>query len=303
MRSICVIYIVGFWHLVEYMSIEIQKLTFNSFTYQTTYCVLATFTLLSGFFAAHNSIKNSKDIILYYKKKILRLYPLFILACILFVICGYNSWSSLPIYLIGLGEIIPPFPVTLWFMCMIFMFYFLTPFLIRIINPHKKFFFFLIVEVIFLGAHIMFGIDIRLTYYWVFYYLGLIIKFNNWHLKFNKKIILTTICFFIYIILSLSLGEEFVFLTFFCASTFVYSVSSILFFLFSRRKSNKLITTVSYASMCAYLFHRPIYYTLKYWGGVFSVPESYFICLPLVFLISWLIQFGYDRLVLCFVKK
>lgn len=271
MRLICTIYIIGFWHLDDYMSTEIQKLTANNFTYQTTYCVLAAFTVLSGFLAANNSITNSSDIFFYYKKKILRLYPLFVVACILFVLCGYISLDHLLINIIGLGEIIPPFPSTLWFMCMLFIFHFFAPFLIKINKLKYQVFFFGIAEIAFWLFHTISDIDIRLLYYWPFFYLGLVCNQKNWYLRLKRNIFLVVVSAVVYFLLGFNLGKEFVLLTYSCAFAFIYSLSSILVFLFSQVEMNKLIQSMSYASMCAYLFHRPIYWILMKVGGGYLV--------------------------------
>lgn len=296
MRSICVIYIVGFWHLDDYMSIEIQEITANNFTYQTVYCILATFTLLCGFFVDNNPIMSLNDVISFYKKKILRLYPLYALACILFVWCGYSSLNSLPIYLLGLGEFIRPFPATLWFMCMVFIFYFLAPFLIKISKPYRQFLFFLVVEIVFFVCHYIFSTDIRLAYYWPFFYLGLISKHNCWYFKLDRNILFTIVSALIYIGLSFTLGEQFVPLTYICALSFVCLLSSILMHFFKNVERNRLFEFISYSSMCAYLFHRVIYIAIAKWGGTFGVVEAYLVYLPLVFGVSGLIQYGYNKI-------
>ena len=93
---------------------------------QSTYCVLSAFTFLSGFLA-FREFKGAKDVLKYYLKRLIRLWPLFALAEIAMVLLGINEGKMLPWVLTGLGWAKEPFPLTLWFVGMIFLFYLLNP--------------------------------------------------------------------------------------------------------------------------------------------------------------------------------
>lgn len=61
-RAVCALYIVSFWHLSEYIGINI----WNSVTYQATHGVLATFTFISGYFLGKKKVESIKEIFLFY---------------------------------------------------------------------------------------------------------------------------------------------------------------------------------------------------------------------------------------------
>jgi peptidoglycan/LPS O-acetylase OafA/YrhL len=67
-----------------------------------------------------------------------------------------------------------------------------------------------------------------------------------------------------------------------------------------RLPSNRAIQQLSYASFCAYLFHRPIYAALTSppFQVSVSAPVIYLtlVCLPAAIVLGWLGQLSYDRL-------
>lgn len=102
----------------------------------------------------------------------------------------------------------------------------------------------------------------------------------------------------LYIIISCNIGNDFSLLTFVAAVFFIYSISCSLIRLFSEKKLSRLTNAICYSSMCTYLFHRSILVLLKKINGdIFSITEAYCICLPAVFLVSYVIQYSYDYVI------
>lgn len=60
---------------------------------------------------------------------------------------------------------------------------------------------------------------------------------------------------------------------------------------------SKLLCPISYASMCAYLFHRPFYYYLMRWKGYFSIWDAYILFLPMLLFLCYGVQRLYDKFV------
>ena len=131
MRSFCAIWIVGLWHMPNYMAPEISEKFTSGIAWQTTYCVLSTFAFISGFFGANNQMSTWGDVWFYYRKRLLRIYPLYALAAVALVLCQYGSWASLPGYLLGVGCFIKPYPTTIWFVSMLLIFYLITPLMVK----------------------------------------------------------------------------------------------------------------------------------------------------------------------------
>lgn len=183
MRAICSIWIIAFWHMPDYISPSsfAQNLT-NSFTAQTTFSALAVFTCLSGYFSSKMRIRNMKDVIAYYCKRFIRIYPLFTVSCIAFALLSINPKRTVPFILLGLGLFREPYPLTIWFVCMLLLFYLLVPVLVYKLNEQSEMSFFtmaIFIEAVFFVACNIFGTDNRLFYYWPYFVLGLLLSKVN----------------------------------------------------------------------------------------------------------------------------
>jgi len=304
-RAGCILWIVGYWHLEQYIDFTIQKGCYIS---HVTYGVLACFSLLSGFFAV-SPMKSTRDILLFYKKKLLRIAPLFLLASLLFVLCDYVSVDKLIRCITCIGIIQGNPPTTLWYVCMLFIFFIITPLFLMMKNKDVKYFLF---AVVFLGFYLLnryIGTDLRIFYLSPFYFAGIIIRENEYHLSIgniNKWIRTLSIIIagIIFIISSKYAGRDFAPPTFISSIAFIWGYVSVVESFFGKLEKNTIIEKLSYASFCMYLFHRTIYYALKQVIGPFNVITTYIICLPIVILFSYAIQFCYDSILkLLFVHK
>lgn len=127
-RGICVLYIVGFWHMFDYIGIYAKNYVTNCLTVG----ILATFTFISGYFSGGKKIKDYRTTILFYQKRWISFYPMYVVACMLLWRIGYiEDLRQFLLTIIGLACFIPPFPATVWYMCMLMIFYFVTPFINR----------------------------------------------------------------------------------------------------------------------------------------------------------------------------
>ena len=295
-RSICVLYIIGKVHLFGYIDFTIPN---NTILCQMAYCVLSTYTFFAGYFALKN-ISNKKDILLFYKKKIIRIYPLFLISSILFVICNYNEKISVLYCALGVGMLVKNVPLTLWYVCMLIIFWLITPIILRFLSGYVRYIAMFGIEVIFILLTIMNLLDERFLYYWPFYCIGLIAKevslFNK--LFQNKHYILFSILFLIAFLCTAYISEtKLYYMSMICSVLFILSFSGIFNLIFSHVNSGKIIQFISYSSFCAYLFHRPIYYLMNKIIGDFSIIETYILIIPITLLISGGIQYSYDKLI------
>lgn len=180
-RTICVIWIVGFWHMPNYISNKFSSIFNNSLLFQITYCMLAIFVLISGYFACKYKIENFQNAVQYYKNRFIRIYPLFAIASILFVLLSINPKNTLFNMLIGMGLSKKPYPLTLWFICMLLFFYLVAPILLLISNKHKRMLlpFMVLIEILFWRLNICYDFDIRLVYYWPLFAMGILVYKND----------------------------------------------------------------------------------------------------------------------------
>ena len=65
LRGASILYIVGFWHMLNYTK-TINKIFIS---YRLTYIILGTFVFVSGYFIGQKNLdKGKQNIILFYKK-------------------------------------------------------------------------------------------------------------------------------------------------------------------------------------------------------------------------------------------
>lgn len=228
------------------------------------------------------------------KKKLLRLYPLFILSGFLFCLIGYSDKYTFLKCLLGVALFIPPYPRTLWFVCMMLIFYFITPLILNK-DDKRSVVNFLAVELIFFLLSYIGNIDKRLYYYWIFYGIGLLLRKNVNKLFVAKNYMLVFVAIILYIMIGKNIGNNFGFLTIIGALSFVYAMGNISYMIFGRKSDNKIITFISYLSMCVYLFHRPLYYCANRIFGEFNWKIAVLVCIPFTIAISWVIQKMYDK--------
>lgn len=270
--------------------------------------VLATFTLISGYFLGAKKISGIKDAMAFYKKRFLRFYPLFFISSTAFLFI-YLIWDiqyigSVQQYLLtllGLSCIITPAPQTIWFISMLILFYALTPVINSAKGCLKKFLYCVTIFAVFqLLDLFLFDVDNRLLLFFPFYCIGLLIA-NK--VKFTDKInyIYAIFLFILFIVISLFEKLNSLYLV------KVLMVCAFILFAFELGKMcnkisfcKKTLERISYASMCAYLFHRQMFGLVYKLIGVFPVWAAYLIILPLLMVVSYCVQYTYDKIVISF---
>ena len=256
-RALSMFWIIAFWHLCDYLTK--RHLTLSG--YVITYAVLATFTFISGYFQKLN-YHGWKS---YFRKRIVRFYPVFFVACMLMWIGGggIQSWHQLLMSLTGLSCFFLQQPPTLWYMCMLLVFYALTPLLIP--RPGGCKFEMslrcLLAYAFLLICSTMGDIDRRLLIYFPFYAAGLMTTSNQIERLENSTNVKITILFFIIILFNISFKPHGVLLIVISGIGLLalLSFSSLFNNLYVKEKTYKLINFVAYSSMCAYMFHRLVY--------------------------------------------
>ena len=292
-RGLCMLWIVGVWHLSEYTSLGGRP--FGSIGSYITICVLSSFTFMSGFFLGKKQTLNVSD---FYINRFKRFYILFLLASgILFLGGWYVNISQFIYSIMGIGIFSPKQPGTIWYMSMLLFFYLITPAIINNkIKGYKK----IISGVFFLAIFFMMEhynyINHWCCFYFVFYLLGLLFPFNwyRWIVLHKYSIFALAV-----ILLIVVLQTEKIFVNIF--EYFKAIIGMVMLLLLSDMIKNicskclKMFTMLSYCSLCAYLFHRHIYKLLVLCTDEKQVSVTMaFVMLLSVLIISYYIQKSYD---------
>ena len=297
-RGLSVFYIVSYWHLFNYT--EAFRGYYNPVTHYLTRIILASFVFISGYLiASKNQEITWRNVLIFWSKRLIRIYPLYLLALCLFYWRDIASSTTLIKAGFLLSMFSPPAPPTLWFITMIMIFYLLAPFFLRYVNNLP---FYLGLSIVFWLVFFFKG-TWEISLFFPSFIIGMWLQGNpKWLNKLKQQQFGLTIIFIILYIAEINKVSDWLFL-----QIIFINLGAILFYFYSCQIMNKvrqssIVATLSYSSFCMYLFHRPI----------FSVTQSIFfpnseiaqviyllgVGVPLIILISWLIQKLYDRLML-----
>lgn len=301
LKSFSMLYIVGYWHLFDYTNY--LPIFLYSASEKLAFITLGLFTFISGFLSAKSVIKTPKAID-FYIKRIIRIYPLYLVAVVLFVLYGLNDGLTSLKSLFLLSMLYGPAPRTLWFITMIMLFYLIAPFLARLAGNLKKYLLFVvaIMALVMLFKLTFRTADIRLFLYFPCFCAGIYCSINSMENRlFNIRnaIILLIIGLVSYLVkIDSGIIERLKEIPWILSSSYLIFLVS-----YKNRESFTNISFIlffSYSNYAMYLFHRPIYMTLKslYFpeSGLLQILYLGAFCLVVISLVSWVFQWVNDRL-------
>ncbi|MFA5957648.1 acyltransferase family protein [Hyphomicrobium sp.] len=298
-RAAAATYIVGFWHLMNYTGGYAPGYA-NAVTVRLTVLALGSFFFVSGFLLGKGlPPKNVRDVLAFYKRRLLRIYPLFLFAIALYLI----TKSARPADLLAAAFLTSAFLsghlTTLWFVGVLLCFYLMTPALMYFASGSLHF---LSVAVFFACAMAALQAispdpDPRLLLYFPSFSLG--VYFANRTLDEGRLALVSAFCL---LALELSLSgdqpveKDLLSLPF--AALLPLALVAICERISILRKPPPLVLTVSHASFVMYLLHRPIYKELAHLAphGLGRLLLLFGVGFPLVVLVSSRTQSFYDRL-------
>lgn len=307
-RALCTIHIIIFWHGVMYFYPDSLIIKVGV---PVTVAALACFTFQSGLF---NSVNNGA--LSFYKNRIKRLYIPFVLAYFLLIVIGLNTYNITDtlLSLTGLSCFFGGQPNTLWYICMLLVFYMMTPLIIynasrTTVEGCKKIALrcAIIYLIFFFMARSLPLFECRILYYFPFYALGLIFQPKNLYkyIHSSKKTNLIRIGYASVMFCATVL------LAVLCEFSFLYNeiLINVLYGMFGTillllvsdliskmERVDILLSAISYSSMFAYMYHRFIF---------FMCMRLMISCHPILILlvesiilfpICYYIQKGYDRI-------
>lgn len=309
LRAASILYIVGFWHLLGYApAIDGYK---NVVTYRLTVVVLGLFVLISGHLIGRAGIRGGADILRFYQRRLIRIYPPYLFALVLFWLCDLikpEQWVGAALLISTFGQ--DP-PRTLWYISMIVVFYLLAPFLLLLQyqlqqlpprwRPNRLVMAGGLILLTVLLGKIFRQVDVRLFLYFPAFVVGLFLSPPGLDRPVRLRTLLAVLLPFVAaVVVSLPterIDENLIGIP---LTTF----GPLLIFLVVTSWSRQLrlwplVTLVSTASYFMYLFHRPIFWVITQR----PLPESaagqlavlLLVCLPLTVAASWLGQKLYDR--------
>jgi peptidoglycan/LPS O-acetylase OafA/YrhL len=312
LRALCILWIVGFWHLLGYApAVDGYK---NGLTHRLTVVVLGLFVLIAGHLIGRAGIRNGGDILAFYRRRLIRIYPPYVLALLLFGLCGLlKAGQFLPAALLVSSFGNDP-PGTLWYIAMLVVFYLLAPFLLLLRErlgvglPAG-----LAAAALLIGLSTTLGllvpqVDPRLFLYFPPFVVGLLVSSRLEPERLSPGALLLVLALGIAGVLQ-SLGYAGGKLDNDMTGSVLATLVPLALLVLAQRWLPRLrlsapLMAVSTASYFMYLFHRPIFHWLTPLGAALlpagPVPEVAWLigfCLPVIVVVSWLGQRAYDSLV------
>lgn len=284
--------------------------------------LLGIFFFISGYFAERSFQKENKGSVTFFFSRVLRIFPPYLLAVFLYVyVLGITlKKHDLIVYLTGTHFIFAPNyakpVVTLWYIGAIILFYFIFGLLLA--NLRSTWVLIIGSALVFAAAYALHQwtglLDERFYKYFIVFLAGILfvrLPYLSTWLSGEQvllKLILAVLATFIFsqVLAFSSISPYYILGVVF----FIISWVLLLFGLATKVKAQailKLAGFISYASYFAYLIHRPLWAWLI---GVFSVDvwrdQVIFKILPasfIVFILSYYLQSGYDRLLTVFRRN
>ena len=316
LRALAILYIVGFWHLLNYTH-AIPNYN-NIITYRLTWIVLGTFVLISGYFLGGKHISRN-SLFPFYKKRLLRIYPPYLIAVLIFFVLGLSDGATALKAILGVSMFIRPAPPTLWFITMLLFFYFLTPFFVSLAEQGiiRYLCSYIILFCTFMGYEYLskelfhyYYLDIRIAAYLAPFMTGIYVAKNN-IIENKAKSILFVVAIIMFII-SCYLNSEHKSINLLFSIPVITIFPLLMFSFFKQLEftsllAQRIIFFLSTASYFMYLFHRPFYKIIpKLYFPNTSIMQLLFlvtICLPIIIIASYLLQNMYDNILNSLTKR
>jgi peptidoglycan/LPS O-acetylase OafA/YrhL len=303
MRAVSMLYIVGFWHLLDYTNVAGWH--YNPVTYRLTVGALSLFVLISGFLTGRMDGGLARgEIWNFYRTRFWRIYLPFVIASGLFLAAGISDTYALFKGVTLVAMLLAPPPFTLWFVNMIVLYYLIAPLLIGLRANEVAY---IALCSVIVGAMVLYQaetgrIDMRLILYFPCFAVGIFLAAGS-----LPSSTLSLIGLLLLAALSLvptlarpswSLeGDPW-------AAPWALFGSVAVFVVVMRvarnLKAPAILTQLSEASFFMYLLHRPLYLWMQIvWfpsSEKAQVPYLLFVCLPIIGIVSWLCQRAYAGL-------
>ncbi|MGN7438404.1 MAG: acyltransferase family protein [Alcanivorax sp.] len=309
LRAVAAIYIIGFWHHVTYIDMDLLK---TPLTRSLAVIALGAFFTVSAYLLTQQQMENiertltSKDyknvIKAYYSKRVFRIYPLYALAVLLFYAFEVGRWT-VPHLLTSLtltAALIDKSPLTLWFINVIFLYYLALPFLWFVARSNVK-----IIAVGVISGGVLYLlhrftplVDNRIYIYLPSMIFGVLLGKNcDLRSVLTKKLyVVSSATLLLVSLFSIYMGG----LDLDCVIALIPIISFPALIAVSEKVSNirgthRFWVLIGYASFSAFLFHRVVYEIVYNLSGNVVFAPLVILVVPMIFIASYFVQAIYDK--------
>jgi peptidoglycan/LPS O-acetylase OafA/YrhL len=267
MRAVSMLYIVGFWHLLDYT--KVVGWHSNPITYRLTVGALALFVLISGFLTGRKDGGLARgEVWSFYKTRFWRIYLPFVIASGLFLAAGENNPLALFKGVTLVAMLLAPPPFTLWFAMILYQ-------------------------------AVTGRIDIRLILYFPCFAAGIFLAAGSLPSSTLSLIGLQLLAALALVPTLVRPSSSLEGDPWAAPWALFGSIAVFVLVMHAGRnlKSPAILTQLSEASFFMYLLHRPIYHWMQivWFPSTENEQISYllFVCLPIIGIVAWLCQRAY----------
>ena len=300
LRAIAILYIVAVRHLDDYAG----NIYHNKLDDVTTYSFLGLFMFISGYLLSLNApINNKSDLWNFIRRRFLRIYPLYVLALFLFMLCSLMSFKSVLLHTALLNVLLDKPVITLWFVSIICVFYIIYPIIVYKYSVPKTVIISISLCSVFILLKEQFGLlDENLILFFPLFILGIVSSKHKLIDRFipNKNFVICSVL--VFIISSFlyfeapEFNQVFLILLMMSAVPFLILIGKLV----SPIVNKRVYVNIAYASFCMYLFHRVIFYLITHIyspsNNIYMVIYLTLIAVPIIYVTSFYLQKYYDRI-------
>ncbi len=300
-RALAALFIVGFHHVLDYSPFLKARVDLVLDDGIKIGCLAFFFFCSSYLVSRRTEILRFEDAVRFWKRRCIRLLPLYLLALFSFS----RPFRLTALSVVGLNNFVPGIDgrniATLWFVSQLILYYFLYPLFRAIRRKTVLAAACLVLETVFWRGSVLWGWDHRLWLYFPLYATGI---FAADRTERDIAAVSFPLGFGFVALAAARLLPAFPIVTAFCGCGLVFAVSVLLA---KAKPIAPFFGAVSYASMCAYLFHRKEYHRLVSGLVRWTDPAirdrpafllwMYLAFVPAVFVAGWFVQRAYDLLV------
>lgn len=303
LRVACILYIVGYWHLLPYTE------AFPGYANSLTECLkdiaLGTFVFCSGLLlGGRRPGPDRASVLRFYGRRVMRIYPLYALAVLLFGVSGLAGHDEVVAALLLVSMFDPPAPYTLWFVSMIMTFYLMTPLWMRLAEVPRYFLthgLFLLAAAVCVHAWVQ-PLDVRIILYLPCFLFGL--AYARWPVigRMLDGLTLSLLAAFCaaFVLARIDFGADALDVV---AGIPVVLTGTLLVFRFADRYLGRFgspgVQRLAYAGFCVYLFHRVIFqWSIALYfpaDGLARLVYLLAVVLPVTLAAAYGLQWAYDR--------
>ena len=197
-RVVCMTFIVAFVHLYAYIYPVYKSAYYIPACATLTDACLGLFTFVSGYLLGKKYVfgkHGNCSIWTFYKKRILRIIPLFVLSVFVLWLIDFNDTKSSINGLLCISPFVKPRPLTLWYIPVILLCYSITPLVSRSSLKWRICSSIFIVGYLALLERLISSIDKRLMFNMVFYLVGVVSSSRfDWRFKIHNGNMVKIMC-------------------------------------------------------------------------------------------------------------